>query len=54
MSSHSHVKSQKSEPLELVHSKICGPMAIVSMGGAKCFVTFIDEYSRKVWMYPLQ
>ena len=53
LSSHSHVISQRSEPLELVHSDICGPMPIVSMGGAQHFVTFIDDYSRKVWAYLL-
>ena len=32
--------------LELVHSDICGPMQTESFGGAKHFVTFIDDYSR--------
>lgn len=32
--------------LGLVHSDICGPMSTESLGGAKYFVTFIDDYSR--------
>ena len=32
--------------LELVHSDVCGPMQTVSIGGAKYFVTFIDDYTR--------
>lgn len=32
--------------LGLVHSDICGPMSIESIGGAKYFVTFIDDCSR--------
>lgn len=32
--------------LELVHSDVCGPMRTLSLGGAKYFVTFIDDYSR--------
>ena len=29
-------------------------MPTVSMGGANCFVTFIDDFSWKVWAYPLK
>ena len=32
--------------LELVHSDVCGPMQTASIGGAKYFVTFIDDYTR--------
>lgn len=38
----------------LVHSDLCGPMQIASLGGAKYFVTFIDDFSRKVWIYLLR
>src|SRR3984957_14053646 len=34
--------------LELVHSDVCGPIRTPSIGGAKYFVTFIDDYSRFV------
>jgi len=42
------------KPLEIVHSDVCGPMRTASMGGAKYFVTFIDDFSRKVWLYALK
>lgn len=42
------------EKLELVHSDIYGPMPIASLGGATYFLTFIDDFSRKVWVYPLR
>ena len=45
MNSHSTVSKKRSGPLELVHSDVCGPMPIVSMGGASYFVTFIDDFS---------
>ena len=30
---------------EVIHSDVCGPMSVSSLGGSKYFVTFIDEYS---------
>jgi transposase InsO family protein len=40
--------------LENVHSDVCGPMRTTSMDGAKYFITFIDDFSRKVWLYVLK
>ena len=54
VNSHSLVSKKQCEPLELVHSDVCGPMPTVSLGGANYFVTFIDDFSRKVWAYPLK
>jgi len=34
--------------LELVHSDICGPINPISNGGKRYFITFIDDYSRKI------
>src|SRR3954454_4315104 len=34
--------------LELVHSDICGPMQVNSLGGKRYFITFVDDYSRVV------
>ena len=38
------IRSQRK--LELVHSDVCGPMQTASIGTAKYFVTFIDDYTR--------
>ena len=40
-----------SEPFELVHSDVCGPMPVPSFGGSRYFVTFIDDYSRHTFVY---
>lgn len=40
--------------LELVHSDICGPITPCSNGGKRYIITFIDDFSRKVWVYFLQ
>ena len=34
------------QPLELVHSDICGPMSVKARHGASYFITFIDDYTR--------
>ena len=48
-------KSYKARtPLEIMHSDICGPMQTTSIGGWKYFLTFVDDYSRKTWVYFLK
>ena len=37
--------------LQLVYSDVCGPMQTQSFGGAKYFVTFIDNYTRCCAVY---
>ena len=38
----------------LIHSDICGPMSTRALGGGQYFVTFIDDHSRKTWIYSLK
>ncbi|KAJ4724838.1 Retrovirus-related Pol polyprotein from transposon TNT 1-94 [Melia azedarach] len=45
---------RKSGILELVHSDVCGPMKTKTLGSAFYFVTFIDDHSRKLWVYTLK
>jgi hypothetical protein len=40
--------------LYLVHSDVCGPMPSPSLNGCLYYVIFIDDYSRKCWMYFLK
>ncbi|RDX88618.1 hypothetical protein CR513_29764, partial [Mucuna pruriens] len=49
-----HHPLRKSELLELVHSDVCGPLKVKSFSGALYFVTFIDDCSRKLWVYVLK
>ena len=42
------------ELLELVHSDLCGPMSVDSIGGGKYFLTFIDDKSRWTKVYILK
>ena len=40
--------------LELVHTDVWGPASVSSTGGKQYFDTFIDDHSRKVWVYFLK
>ena len=50
-SSRSKKKLKKSE---LVYSDVCGPMDVETLGGNIYFVTFIDDATKKVWIYFLR
>ena len=38
---------------ELIHTDVWGP-ALLSVNNSKCYVSFIDDYSRFVWIYFLK
>ena len=40
--------------LEIVHSDVCGPMSTISLSGYAYYVSFIDDFSRKTWIYFLK
>ena len=42
---------KSSYTLQLVHSDVWGPTKEASIGGNKYYVTFIDDYTRKTWIY---
>ncbi|GFV36533.1 retrovirus-related Pol polyprotein from transposon TNT 1-94 [Trichonephila clavipes] len=41
-------------PLELLHMDLCGPMPTERQGGNKYFLSIIDDYSRKVTVFPIR
>jgi hypothetical protein len=43
--------SRSKEILDLVHSDVCGPMSVPSTSGCRYYVTFIDDYSRRTWIF---
>jgi hypothetical protein len=40
--------------LQLVHSDLCRPLSYPSFSGCKYFLTFIDDFSRRTWVYFLK
>ena len=46
--------NKTTQPLELIHSVVCGPMNTDSIGGSKYILTFTDYYTRYVTVYFLK
>jgi hypothetical protein len=40
--------------LDYIHFDVWGPFPTISYGGSSYFVTCIDDFSRKVWVYMLK
>ena len=47
-------RTSKAEKLELVYTDLWGPSPIASLGDSKYCITFINDSSRKVWVYFLK
>ena len=52
--SFSRSKNRSKGILYLIHSDICGPMSSPSLSGCLYYVLFIDDHSRKSWIYFLK
>ena len=37
--------------MEIIHLDVCGPMSSNSLSGYAYYVSFIDDFSRKTWIY---
>jgi hypothetical protein len=44
-------KSRSKGILDLIHSNVSGSMSVASLQGSSYYVTFIDEFSRKTWIF---
>ncbi|KAK2439455.1 putative mitochondrial protein [Trifolium repens] len=40
--------------LEVIHSDVCGPFEVPSLGGSKYFITFVDEFTRMIWLFTIK
>lgn len=41
-------------PLDLIFSDVWGPSFVVSTTGAKYYVSFLNDYSKFVWLFPMK
>ncbi|XP_014751620.1 uncharacterized protein LOC106865632 [Brachypodium distachyon] len=46
-------KYRATEPLELVHADLCGPIAPATPHGNKYFMLLVDDYSQHMWLVLL-
>jgi len=46
--------SRAKKPLDLIHADVCGPIKPCSLGKNNYFFLFIDDFSRKTWVYFLK
>jgi hypothetical protein len=42
------------KPLQLVHSDVWGPTPITSINGTRYYVSFVDDFSKFTWFFPLK
>ena len=49
-----HCHTRKPGMVDLVYSNVYGLMKTKIIGGSLYFVTFIDDHSRKIWVYTLK
>ena len=47
-------RNRSSRPLQLVHSDMCGPMNVNSIGGSKYVLSFTGDYTKYVTVYFLK
>ena len=41
-------------PLDLIFTDVWGPALVLSTTGAKYYVSFLDDYSKFLWLFPIQ
>jgi transposase InsO family protein len=46
-----HDKNVSKRVFDVVHSDVWGPTKTASMGGCRYYVSFIDDHTRRVWVY---
>jgi hypothetical protein len=49
-----HASWHASTLLQLVHSDLCGLFSSPSFSGCKYFLTSIDDFSKRTWVYFLK
>lgn len=47
-------ETKTSQILELIHTYLWGPSSVLSRDGYTYYISFIDDFSRYTWIYPLK
>lgn len=46
-----HKRNLRAEKLEFVHTDVCGPSDVPSLNDSYYYITFVDDSTRKLWVY---
>ncbi len=49
-----HLTEKANDVLEKIHTDVCGPLQVATYGCNKYFVTFVDDASRKGFVFLLK
>ncbi|GAU38671.1 hypothetical protein TSUD_292530 [Trifolium subterraneum] len=49
-----HIAMRAKNKLDVVYTDVCGPFDTTSLGGNRYFVSFVDEYSKMMWLYLIK
>ena len=52
--SYPSVPLKTTKPLQIVHSDVWGPAPYTSSDGYQYYISFVDDFTRFVWIYPLK
>lgn len=47
----SNIAHRSKEILNEVYYDVCGPLEVPSLGGNKYYISFVDAFSMKIWLY---
>ena len=50
----SKAPKRASATLQVIHYDICDPFEVASLGGNKYFITFVDKFTRMIWLYTIK
>lgn len=50
----SQAPHRSKDKLEVLYSNVCGPFETLSLGGNAYFVSFVDEFTRMLWIYLIK
>jgi len=48
------IPQKAKERLDVVYYDICGPVQIETLSGSRYFISFVDDVTRKMWVYLLK
>ena len=47
-------ETKTKQPLAILHTNLWGPAPVVSIQGYKYYVSFVDDFTRFTWIFPLK